>query len=231
MSTQPYLNNNSKYVCFSEHLNQIDLHSWPTCNHVSRHVFLHAADYWTVAVGELWLPSAVQQPVPAVAAQLSAGQRLQPEWLLDAGFSSWESAAGLASGGKALLAQGRLSEDRKQWKITSYQQTVSIYNKHDSFLFSTVNVGLQLNQEDIIQTIFCVKTEMILREMNSINTPGFCACPMGTLIPGSVVTPDTTAGTDTTGGLVRVTWAVCPAWAWIWPCAGPRACETPHRIN
>lgn len=44
---------------------------------------------------------------------------------------------------------------------------------------------------------------------------------MATLMPatvtGSVVTPadDTTAGTDTTGGLVRVTCAVCPGWAWI----------------
>lgn len=44
---------------------------------------------------------------------------------------------------------------------------------------------------------------------------------MATLMPatvtGSVVTPadETTAGTDTTGGLVRVTCAVCPGWAWI----------------
>lgn len=54
---------------------------------------------------------------------------------------------------------------------------------------------------------------------NTFNTPVFGAGPMATLmlatVTGNVGTPadETTAGTDTTGGLVRVTWAVCPAWA------------------
>lgn len=62
--------------------------------------------------------------------------------------------------------------------------------------------------------------------------PAFCACPIATLIPatvtGRVVTPadDTTAGTETTGGgLVSVTWAVWPGWAWMGPGAGTRVWE------
>ena len=65
----------------------------------------------------------------------------------------------------------------------------------------------------------------------TLNTPVFWAWPIATLMPatvtGSVVTPadETTAGTEPTGGLVRVTWAVCPAWAWIWPWVGTRVCR------
>jgi len=51
------------------------------------------------------LPSAVQWPVLAAAAQLSAGQQLLPA------VSSSESAVGPASGGMATPAQG-LTEDK-----------------------------------------------------------------------------------------------------------------------
>lgn len=65
-------------------------------------------------VGVVCLPSAVQWLVPAAAALLSAGLRLQPALLLPAvAASSSEAAAGPASGGRTASAQAHLTERRE----------------------------------------------------------------------------------------------------------------------
>lgn len=66
-----------------------------------------------VSVGVVCLPSAVQWPGLAAAALLSAGLQLPPELLPPAAASSFEAAAGPASGGRTASAQAHLRERRK----------------------------------------------------------------------------------------------------------------------
>lgn len=150
------------------------------------------------------LPSAEQRPVLAEAALLSAELR-RPGWLPGAAVSSSESAAGLASGGSRSSALGPLKRDKKK------PHTKPSGIDHSSIFKQRIKVLSWGKKTTTTKSYY---------------SPVFCAWLIATLSPDIVVTAETTAGTDTTGGLVRVTWAVCPAWAWIWPGVGTRVCTS-----
>lgn len=155
------------------------------------------------------LPSAVQRSVLAVTALPSVGLQQRPEPLPPA--SSSEAAAAPASGGRAGSAQGHLTKGRKNYMYKLYD--IEWNTQHIEWNDSSSVIWLKRQKSNV--------------EQRQKNTPVFWAWPIATLMPatvtGSVVTP--AVATETTGGFVRVTWAVCPAWVWIWPCVGTRVCN------